>query len=106
MKNRYGSKFSMTWINTSEISEFDVLFGHAQNLGLNTVWIYSLDSHQYDQFEYISNAAYYHGFLRRFLRKWREKYRCNCRNGCKTIPPGEGCWEYQGKISTNTVIEG
>ena len=30
-------KFSMSWINTKEITEFDDLFGHAKNLSLNGV---------------------------------------------------------------------
>ena len=46
MKTRYGSsKFSMTWINTKEITEFDDLFGHAKNLGLNGVWVYGYTDH-------------------------------------------------------------
>lgn len=68
MKNRYGSKFSMTWINTKEIGEFDLLLGHAQNLGLYGIWIYSGDGHHNDQWENISYAAWKHGFLRRWVQ--------------------------------------
>lgn len=92
MKNRYGNKFSMSWINTSEISEFYNLFGHAANLGLNGVWIYGYmyeedeiyypNPHYNDQWENISNAAFYSGFLRKFEQyfciEWHCNYGCDC----------------------------
>ncbi len=68
-------KFSMTWINTDEITEFDNLYGHAKNLGLNAVWIYGSwnnvqppapVTNYNDQWYNISYAAWHQGFLRGF----------------------------------------
>ncbi len=104
MLNRYGSKFSMTWINSTEISEFDDLFGHAQNLGLSGVWIYTGDGHATDEFENISAAAYNHGFLRRFYRQWKNIYQCIAPEGTSTLPPGAD-WTLVGVESTDNLNE-
>ena len=82
MKNRYGSKFTMTWINTYEITEFSDLFATAQVLQLNAVWIYGLDSHQTDQWLNISSAAWSHGFLRGFEQEYLTEWRCSYPNPC------------------------
>ena len=97
MKNRYGNKFSMSWINTSEISEFGYLFGHAANLGLNGIWIYGYlqengqpTPHYNDQWFNISHAAFYSGFLRKF-----EGYYCiewHCDYGCECDPDNPDDW--------------
>ena len=102
MKNRYGSKFSMTWINTKEITEFDDLFGHAKNLGLTGVWIFGNLSNNYGN---ISDAAYNQGFLRRFERKWFDVYQCTCINGCSGFPPEDPCWTVIRTESTGTIEE-
>lgn len=104
MQNRYGSKFSMTWINSTEISEFDDLFGHAQNLGLTGVWVYTLDGHQTDEFGNISAAAYAHGFLRRFYREWKNEYKCINPYGTSTYPPSSD-WVCIGSSPTNNLNE-
>jgi hypothetical protein len=104
MQNRYGSKFSMTWINSTEISEFGDLFGHAQNLGLTGVWVYTLAGHQTDEFGNISAAAYAHGFLRRFSREWKNQYKCINPNGTYTFPPSSD-WVYMGSSPTDNLNE-
>jgi hypothetical protein len=106
MKNRYGDKFSMTWINSYEISEFDDLFNEAEKLDLKEIWIYTRDEHHYDQFASISRAAYRHGFLRRFMRKYIDVYICTGKDGCTGFNPGDSeCWHLQKEESTDTVME-
>jgi hypothetical protein len=106
MKNRYGVKFSMTWINSNENNEFNDLFEEAKKLGLDEVWIYTLDGHHSDEFGNISEAACYNGFLKRFMRKYIEVYKCTCLNGCSEFnPENKSCWQMQKEISTDTLLE-
>jgi hypothetical protein len=61
-RNVYGPKFSMTWINGGG-DEYDVLMGHARNLGLNGVWMYNsgaIDPVRLGQFCYFASK---HGWL-------------------------------------------
>lgn len=113
MKTRYGNKFSMTWIKTSEISEFDDLFGHAKNLGLNAVWIYGFlnsdgtpASHYNDQFENISYAAFGDGFLRQKQRQYRIEWRCYLQDPCENCDPTlpDGWYIYETIPTTYTRI--
>lgn len=119
MRNKYGSKFSMTWINTKELSEFLDLFGHAKNLGLNSVWIYGFVEcdengnncipvpHHNDQWDNISNAAFYNGYLRRFVQDYRIEWRCDSLNPCQDCDPTdpEGWYIYQITPIKGTVHE-
>jgi hypothetical protein len=105
MQRRYGRKFSMTWINSYEVDEFDRLFKQAKKLKLDAVWIYTLDKHQTDQFQGISDAAFRHGFLRKFNRKWRDIYKCKCPDGCYGFSPNNKCWVYERSEDTNQFME-
>lgn len=106
MKKRYGSKFSMTWINSYESNEFDDLFDEAMELGLNEVWIYTLDKPDSSQFENICNAAYKYGFLRRFLKKYLYTYKCICKKGCNGFQPeNTECWQLEKEDSTDILKE-
>ncbi len=97
MRSRYGNKFSMSWINTYEISEFGALFGHAANLQLNGIWIYGLDSHQSDQWANISQAAFLSGYLRKFEQYLKIIWRCTLQDPCDCDPsdPDAGWYVYQ-----------
>jgi len=60
----YGAKYSMAWMNGGG-DEYDVLMGHARNLGLNGVWMYNpnpIDPGRLEQFCY---AAVNHGWMSR-----------------------------------------
>jgi hypothetical protein len=78
MKNLFGSKFSTTWISASQdLSEYDNLFGHAQNLGLEGLWFYEYDPEvevDDNNFESYSNAASNHGFLTQNFQQVRDMY--------------------------------
>ncbi len=110
MQDRYYGAFSMSWISTKEVAEYNDLFGHAQNLGLTGVWIYGYKEHDLpvahynDEFPNICAAAYSHGYLRQFIRLFYMKYQCVNPSGTSTPPPGED-WLFIGTESTNTVIE-
>jgi hypothetical protein len=78
MKNRYGVKFSTTWIGAHmDMSDYDDLIGHAQNLGLNSIWLY-----QHQPFDnevgdsnleaFCSNAAS-KNFLNAFFQQVRDE---------------------------------
>lgn len=106
MKKRYGSKFTMTWVNSYEITEFDDLFAQAVESDLNEIWIYTLDEHHSDQFGSICQAAYHHGFLKRILRKYQEIYKCICREGSVGFKPDDlKCWRLEKEIPTSVLRE-
>lgn len=45
MRNLFGNKFSMTWINAyQDLSEYNQLLGHASNLGLEGIWLFQIDT--------------------------------------------------------------
>jgi len=79
MKNLFGSKFSMTWISAyRDLSEYDDLFGHATNLGLEGIWLYEdnpsgpeVDDNNLESF---CNAAANHGFLTPNYQQVRDLY--------------------------------
>ena len=106
MKNRYGSKFNMSWINSYEVTEFDELFNEAEKLGFSEVWIYTLDDHHFDQFGNISEAAFRHGFLDRYMRKYYQVYRCIFKAGCSSFSAGDTkCWKLETEEATDTVVK-
>jgi hypothetical protein len=114
-KNRYGSKYSMTWINTFEITEFSTLFGHAANLGINKVFVYGAGDpdnnhgagpvpHWNDQWENISYAAWLGGYLRRF-EVYLDIY-WKCSGGCDCDPDDPDAGWYIDEIhETYTIRE-
>jgi hypothetical protein len=78
MKNLFGNKFSMTWISAySDLSEYYQLLGHAQNLGLEGVWLYEfsegseVDDNNINTF---CNAAVKSGFLLAKYQQVRDQY--------------------------------
>lgn len=82
MKNLFGSKFSTTWIGAHrDLSEYNVLLGHAQNLGLNSVWLYQheplggeVDDNNLEAFS--SNAA-----LKNYLNVFYQQVRDELHDG-------------------------
>lgn len=103
MKSRYGNKFKQTWINTSEITEFGALFGHAANLGLSEVWVYGFKQdngqptpHYNTQWENISNSAFSAGFLRKFVQDVKVTWKCTSQDPCDCDPsdPDAGWYVY------------
>ncbi|OGU60920.1 MAG: hypothetical protein A2315_06165 [Ignavibacteria bacterium RIFOXYB2_FULL_35_12] len=103
MKSRYGNKFRQSWINTSELTEFGSLFGHATNLGLSEVWIYGFKQengqptpHYNTQWENISNSGWFYGWLRKFVQDVKITWRCTYSNPCACDPsdPDDGWYIY------------
>jgi len=74
--NAFGSKFNHLWISGElDRGEMDLLTGHAQNMGKNSIWMYAGQSYIPDQSYWDAIAefdyyAYVHGFLRREERRF------------------------------------
>ena len=62
MQRVFGAKFSMTWLNAGG-DEYDLLLGHAANLGLQGVWLYSPGPIDLAKLESFCAAAVAHGWL-------------------------------------------
>lgn len=62
MQRVFGSKFSMTWIHGGG-DEYDLLMGHATNLGLQAVWVYNGGPIDPVKLESFCQAAVTHGWL-------------------------------------------
>ncbi len=64
MRNTFGSKFSMAWINGAG-DEYDNLFGHGSNLGLTGLWMYNSGPIDPARLEQLCTAATKHGWMTR-----------------------------------------
>ena len=64
MRQVFGAKFGMTWVHGGG-DEYDILLGHALNLGLTGVWVYHDGPIPDDKMEQFLAAAVKHGWLRR-----------------------------------------
>lgn len=92
-RSSWDSKFNLTWISSlSDNLEFDILIGHASNLGLDGIWLYqesdwavseSIERNRLNQF---SLFAWKWGFLNRIERKWVYVYECINQNPCNCNP--------------------
>lgn len=84
MKEKYGAKFSMTWIGAhKDRSTYGELLGHASNLGLMGIWLYQYDATDDGNILDFCDAAWRAGYLRKFLREYREELRCDSQyNDC------------------------
>lgn len=85
MKKRFGEKFQRTWIKTNEESEYQQLFGHAVNIGLNSIWVYGYeDIEKEGPYDEISYVAFINVFLKKFEKQIEVKFfceeidKCNC----------------------------
>jgi len=74
MKNLFGSKFSMTWIGAhKDLSDYDELLGHAQNLGLSKIWLYQFSEVPDQNIEEFCSKAAEHYFLKAYYQQVRDK---------------------------------
>lgn len=75
----YGALFNWAWIKTRETYErMDLLFGHANNLGLNKLHIYVEDEYGLPdrRVDVLCDAAWAKGWLRKFVREIEQKWCC------------------------------
>ena len=84
----------MTWVGAHEDnSEYDQLLGHAQNLNLEAVWLYQsqdiTDDYNNDNVTAFCEAAWRHGFLRKWVQDVVFVWRCNLPDPCGCNP---ACW--------------
>jgi hypothetical protein len=78
MKNLFGNRFSMTWISAEEdMSEYNQLLGHANNLGLEGIWLYQsnigteVDENNFTKF---CDAAVSYRYLTENYQQVRDSY--------------------------------
>jgi hypothetical protein len=77
MKNLFENKFSTTWVSANDdLSEYNRLLSHAQNLGLDGIWLYHYSPGLVDEDNVNSfcNAAVNSGFLRANYQQVRDRY--------------------------------
>lgn len=108
MKERYGAKFSMTWIGAHEdLGTYGELLGHAKNLDLIGIWLYEPQvtdgSSEVNILNFCHNA-WLAGYLRLFLREYRYEFRCSAPLAdCDPTDPD--VWYYYSKTKLGTVKE-
>jgi ATP-dependent helicase YprA (DUF1998 family) len=105
-RNDEGVKNPSNWIHSTRdcVNESSQLIGHANNLGLNSLWFFIGSDGNPDNIGAFCNAAWQNGWLKKYIRKWYDIYECTCPDGCTSWPPG-GCWTYVRSESTNIVIQ-
>jgi hypothetical protein len=79
--------------NTSSGSgkSFGELLGHANNLGINNIWLYAYDISSAEYTDGFCNAAFYAGWLRAFAQNIVLVYRCFYSDPCDcnvSLPDG------------------
>jgi|GEM_PF-1360083 len=107
--------------------DFNMLFGHANNLGINELWIYAGDAGDdgfgdgeiltepyYDLYLYeLGSAAWDNGWLRAIQRKYIYEYRCSYYDPCDCDPDLPDGWylnriypmnEYREILNDGTII--
>lgn len=95
----YGSNKNISqWINvqinntySGSGKSFSDLMGHANNLGMNNLWLYAYGISNPNNIYNFCNAAFYSGWLRGFAQNIILVYRCSYPNPCDcdpTLPDG------------------
>lgn len=90
-RSSFGTKFSSTWVGAhKDLSEYDLLLGHAQNLNLDGVWLYQsqdiTDDYDDNNVSEFSYSAWRHGFLRKWVQDVKLTWRCTITNPCGCDP--------------------
>lgn len=82
-KNAYGIKNFANWISLDkdhEDGQYGELLGHANNIGINSLWIYSLGSGNSGFIDEFCETAWSNRWLRKFIRKYIYEYHCYSTN--------------------------
>lgn len=94
-KNAYGIKNCANWISLDkdhDDDQYEELLGHANNLGINSIWVYGLGSGNPGYIDEFCSAAWYQGWLRRFVRKYIYEYHCSYPDPCDCDPQLPDGW--------------
>ncbi|MBK6913801.1 MAG: hypothetical protein IPH11_09100 [Ignavibacteriales bacterium] len=93
-KDFYGSGNLSNWIHSERdgISEFDQLIGHANNIGINSLWLFIGSDGNAGNVDEFSYYAWKSGWLRRFDRKYVYEYRCSYPDPCDCDPTLSDGW--------------
>jgi hypothetical protein len=102
MRNIFGGKFMSTWLNGEtnpdhsddyDGDEYSDLVGHATNLGLQEIWLYTWNGSSQSLLDSFTYFCWRNGWLRRFEHKIYIVFQCTCPDGCAGTPPGD-CWMF------------
>jgi hypothetical protein len=98
-RNRYGSKFDRVWISSTEDDgDYANLLGHANNLGINTVFFYG-DGGTQQQLNSFCEYARGSGWLRKFVQEVLQMW---C---CTTTTWNPGTCELNSTTPTGYIVE-
>jgi hypothetical protein len=102
LKNNSGGLFNFAWIKTREpVDRMNLLFGHANNIGLSKLRIYVEDSYGLPdrRVDVLCDTAWRNGWLRKFVKEIRQTWCCTT----QTYDP-ETCY-LESMTETGNVVE-
>lgn len=79
LKNNSGGLFDFAWIKTREpVDRMNLLFGHANNIGLTKLRIYVEDSYGLPdrRVDILCETAWHNGWLRKFVKEIMQIWCC------------------------------
>lgn len=98
-RNHYGTLNPANWIHTNtDLYEFSQLIGHANNLGINSLWFFIADDGGHPaNVPSFCYSAWQNGWLRKFEQYFRIEWRCTLQDPCDCDPsdPDAGWYIYQ-----------
>jgi hypothetical protein len=96
----YGNKNFANWLSLDkdhDDGQYSALIGHANNLGINNLWVYSYGSGNSSYITEFCNAAWNNAWLRKFEQYYKIIWRCTLQDPCDCNPsdPDAGWYIYQ-----------
>jgi hypothetical protein len=79
LNNNSGGRFNFAWIKTRESpNSMNLLFGHANNIGLSKLRIYVEDSYGMPdrRLDLLCECAWENGWMRKFVKEVEQKWCC------------------------------
>ncbi|MDP2886820.1 MAG: hypothetical protein Q8P51_17575 [Ignavibacteria bacterium] len=102
LKNNSGGLFDFAWIKTREnVDRMNLLFGHANNIGLTKLRIYVEDSYGLPdrRVDVLCDTAWHNGWLRKFVKEILQTWCCTT----QTYNP-DSCY-LESMTETGNVVE-
>lgn len=91
-RNYVGIRNPSNWIHTrrDQTNEFSQLIGHANNLGINSLWLFIGGDGIPANVPTFCDKSWRNGWLRKFERYYCIEWHCNY--GCECDPSDPGDW--------------
>lgn len=102
LNNNSGGLFNFSWIKTREpVDRMNLLFGHANNIGLSKLRIYVEDSFGLPdrRVDILCDTAWHNGWLRKFVKQIQQTWCCTT----QTYDP-ESCY-LESTTETGSIVE-